>query len=345
MKLRQPRQRPWWPRALTLLIVLGLTASFSANAWAQKKSLCVFDVSGANGDAFAIMKDYQVAAAGWGVDFELKPYTNEKTAADDFKAGKCDAVLLTGLRARTFNKFSSTLEAMGAIPSYDLLEKAIGLLSGPKAGDMLKSGDYETVVILPMGAVYLFVKDKSTRTIESLAGKTIATIDFDQAAKTMVREAGASLNAADISTFAGMFNNGAVDACYSPATAYKPLELEKGIKSNGGIVRYPLAQLTAQVIIRSADFPAEFALKSREWSKGEFGRVLKIAKKAEDAIPAKYWIDVPDADRVRYDQLFLDVRVRLRDTDNVYDKQMLTLMRRLRCQADKSRAECAEKRE
>ncbi|MDX9719913.1 MAG: DUF6091 family protein [Myxococcota bacterium] len=327
------------------IISMGLVlALLPASAWAAQ-TFCVFDPSGANGDAYAAMKELQTAAAGWGVELELKPYTNEKTAADDFKAKKCDAVFLTGTRARDLVKFTSTLEAMGALSSYDMLEDAIKLLAKEKAAKMVKSGDYETAAIIPMGAVYLFVRDKSIKTIESLAGKSISTLDYDDASKAMVKKAGASATAADVSTFAGMFNNGSVDACYAPATVFKPLELEKGLKKGGGIVRYPLAMLTGQVIIRSASFGEDFGQKAREWSQSNFKTMVKLASKAEKDIPSSYWIDVSDEDKARYDQLFLEVRVSLRDNEKVYDKQMLTLLRRLRCDADKNRAECAEKLE
>ena len=59
---------------------------------ADSKTLCVYDPGGASGDAYQIIKDYRTAAAGWGVNFTLKPYTDEKTAAEDFKAGQCQAV-------------------------------------------------------------------------------------------------------------------------------------------------------------------------------------------------------------------------------------------------------------
>ena len=91
-----------------------MTASVSANA--GNLNLCVYDPSGANGDAFQLMKEYRIAALGWGVDFKLKPYTDEKTAAEDFKAGQCDGVVLTGTRVRSFQKFTGTIEAMGAVP-------------------------------------------------------------------------------------------------------------------------------------------------------------------------------------------------------------------------------------
>lgn len=330
-----------------ILATIGLSfaiASSIATA-SETRSLCVYDPSGANGDAFATMKDYQVAAAAWGYDFELKPYTNEKTASDDFKAKKCDAVFLTGVRARNFTKFASSLEAMGALPTYKLLGEAIQLLAQPKAAKLMKSGDYETALIMPMGAVYIFTRDRSWQSIESISGKRITTIDFDQAAKHMVSLAGASMVAADISTFAGLFNNGAADLCYAPATAFKPLELEKGIKEKGGIVRYPIAQLTGQILIHTAHFDDKFAKQSRKYGADNFEKTLKLSTKADASVDEKYWIDIDKDAIARYDQLFLDVRVKLRDEENVYDKSALTLMRRLRCNADKTKPECAQKRE
>lgn len=313
----------------------------------ESRTLCVYDPSGANGDAYATMKDYQVAASQWGVDFTLKPYTNEKTASDDFKAKKCDAVFLTGLRARSFSKFASTLEALGALPSYELLGEAIKLLAQPndKLAALLKKGGYETAMIMPMGAVYLMVRDRNWKSIEDIAGKRITTIDFDEAAIHMVKLAGASMVSADISTFAGIFNNGAADICYSPATAFKPLELEKGVKDKGGVVRYPIAQLTGQVLLHSDRFADDFGAKSRTYGAESFQKTVELSTKADASVKDAYWIDISKADRDRYDQIFLDVRIKLRDDLKVYDKTMLGLMRRLRCQADKTRSECAQKKE
>ncbi|MBQ9396097.1 MAG: hypothetical protein IJU23_11385 [Proteobacteria bacterium] len=330
------------PFCLLTLCALGI----AHNAFAgEAKTLCVYDPSGANGDAYATMKDYQVAASAWGVDFTLKPYTNEKTAADDFKADKCDAVFLTGVRARGFTKFAATVEALGATPSYELLGKAIALMAQPKVAPKLKSGDYETAMVMPMGAVYIMVRDKSWNSIESIAGKKISTIGFDAAATYMVKLAGASMVAADISTFGGIFNNGAADICYAPATAFKPLELEKGVKDKGGIIRYPIAQLTGQVLIHSSKFTPEFAQSSREYGSQNFGKILQLSTKSDASIASKYWIDIDKDAKARYDALFQDVRIKLRDEDKIYDKEMLGMMRRLRCKEDNARPECAQKRE
>lgn len=327
---------------LMALSVLGFAANAAAG---EARTLCVYDPSGANGDAFATMKDYQVAASQWGIDFELKPYTNEKTASDDFKAKKCDAVFLTGVRARSFSKMASSLEAMGALPSYELLGEAITLLAQPKAAKFMKNGDYETAMIMPMGAVYLMVRDRSWQSIENIAGKRITTIDFDEAAIHMVKLAGASMVSADISTFAGIFNNGAADICYSPTTAFKPLELEKGVKEKGGIVRYPIAQLTGQILVHADKFTPEFSQKSRQYGADNYSKIVQLATKADAAVDSKYWIEIDKAAQDRYDQIFLDVRVKLRDENKIYDKNTLSIMRRLRCQKDNTRSECAQKRE
>ena len=67
----------------------------------------------------------------------------------------------------------------------------------------------------------------------------------------MVQKVGASMITADVATFAGMFNNGSVDACYAPAFAFNALELYKGVGKKGGVIQYPLAQMTLQLLIHS----------------------------------------------------------------------------------------------
>ncbi len=113
--------------ALAAVASLGLGA-VSAQA-AEQRSLCVFDIIGANGDVYNVMKDLKTQAAGWGVDLKLKPYTDEKIAAEDLKAGQCDGAVLTGLRVRQFNSFAGSMEAIGAIPTYKELKTVMRVLA------------------------------------------------------------------------------------------------------------------------------------------------------------------------------------------------------------------------
>ncbi len=330
--------------SIALSAVLALGFSMMSAQAAEKRTLCVYDPSGASGDIFNMMKDFKLEALKLGIDFELKPQTDEKTVADDFKASQCHAALMTGTRARQFQRFAGSIEAMGALPTYAGLKKVIKTGANPRAAKHMKTGDYEVAGVFPAGAVYLFVRDRSVNTVGKLAGKRLATLAFDDAAKTMVRKVGASLIAADVSNFAGMFNNASVDACYAPAFAYKALELYKGIGEKGGVIRYPLAQMTMQIVLRPTDFPAGFPAKSRALAYSMFNQGKSAATQAEGAIKSSHWIDIPQEDKERYDEMFLDVRVELRDK-GVYDPKALKLMRAVRCKADGSRAECTQNRE
>lgn len=326
--------------ALPLALCLG-----AGVAQAEKLSLCVYDVGGANGDVFNMMKDFRTEAVAWGVELDLKPYTDEATASQDFKAGQCKAVLMTGTRVRAFHKLAGTVEAMGALPTYKNLKTVVKNLSNKRAAKLMKRKTYEVGGIYPGGAVYLLVRDRNINSVPKLAGKSIATLSFDTAAKVMVGLVGASMASADVGTFAGMFNNGSVDACYAPAVAYKALELYKGVGKKGGVLRYPLAQMTLQLLFRSADFPDGFGQHARDYAVQHFDSALKAVKDAEKEIPKSAWIEIPQADKDKYDEMFLDVRLRLRDKEKVFHKTTLKLMRRVRCKANPARAECAEKRE
>ena len=111
------------------------------------------------------------------------------------------------------------------------------------------------------------------------------------------------------------------------------------------MIRYPLAQMTLQLLIRTEDFPADFGVNSRSYAGKSFKDSLKMVKLAEKAIPEKHWIDIPPADKERYDEMFLDVRVELRDGKKVYHPTALKLLRKLRCKVDPARGECVQKRE
>lgn len=318
----------------------------AGQAMAAKHSMCVWDIAGQHGDAFNLLKDYKVAALAWGEDFTLKPYTDEKIAAEDFKAGQCDAVLMTGLRGRLFNSYTGSLDSIGSQPTYASVRLALQAMSSPQLAAKMISGAYEVTGFAPMGAAYLFVNDRSIDTVGELSGKRISVLDFDKAQAKMVQNVGASPVASDITNFAGKFNNGSTDICPAPAAAYKALELYKGLEPNGGVVRYALAQLSLQMIVRSDKFAHNptFGQKSRDWFFANIERSLALIDKAEKEIDAKYWIEIPKADSLKYDELMRQSRIALRD-DGIYNAETLSLLRKVRCKLDSVRAECTEKLE
>ncbi len=85
--------------AIAFILASGFSITSAIADDPIERVLCVFDPSGAVGDAYQMMEDFQTSALEWGVRFDMRPYTDERTASEDFNAGICHAVLLTGVRA------------------------------------------------------------------------------------------------------------------------------------------------------------------------------------------------------------------------------------------------------
>lgn len=325
------------------LAVLTLAAA-APLASAQSIPTCVFDVIGANGDMFNVAKDYALELKAHGVDLELKPYTDEGVAVGDFNAGQCDVVIATDLRTRPFNRFTGSVSAVGALPTYDDLKTVLATLAQPKAAPLMKSGGYEVLGIFPVGAGYLFVDDRSIDTAGELAGKRMATLDYQKDAIHMVNYVKATVVPSDITNFAGKFNNGSVDTAYAPAFAYEALELYKGLSNGGGVVKYPLAQLTIQVIAKDDVIDDASAQEAREVAWGMFPQTMDLIKSQEAAIPGDKWINISDADIEGYQEMFRENRLEMRDgkngAPNVYDPKMLSLLAKIRCASNPTASEC-----
>ncbi len=322
----------------TLLMSAGLMTAVSAAQ--AKQVMCVFDLVGKNGDVYALMKDYQLAAKQWGADIELKVGQNEGVIAEDFKAGKCDAVSITGMRGRQFNNFTGSLDAIGAISNLNLAVKVMQGLASPTFAKYMKNGNYEVVGVVPVGDAYLMVRDRNINTVAKAAGKKIAVLDYDQAQKIMVQQIGAQAVSADVTNFGSKFNNGQVDIIGAPAAVFRPLELHKGLGNTGAIVNYPILQVTGNLIIRPDKFPAGYGQKSRDWIKTQLPRANNILGKMKADIPAKYWMNVPAADRPGYQKLMRESRIAL-TKQGVYNKQMMKLLWQFRCKNEPSNFECS----
>lgn len=337
-----------------VLMVLASVASLSANAARTpierqsadliKRRLCVWDIMGENGEIFAKLKDYQVKAATMGVDFELKGYVDERVASEDFRVRYCDAVVITGLRARPFNPFTGSIEAIGAIPTTEHMRTLISALSSPAAAHYMSTTfdgqTYEVVGLMPFGAAYGFVNDRRIDNPEALPGKKIAIFDYDKAEAKLVRNLGAQSDPSDMTNFAGKFNNGKVDIVLAPATAYRPLELYRGLGKNGGIVDYVLAQVSLQILIHSDRFPANFGQSSRQYIAGQFDSYYKTVKGYEAEVDPKYWVRITEASRARYQEMSRLSRIDL-VRDGIYDKKMMALLKKIRCQKNPELAECS----
>ncbi|MCA6062029.1 hypothetical protein I9W95_00250 [Thalassolituus marinus] len=335
-------------RACSVLLTLAtsalLTISSAATAEIIDRSFCVFDPVGAKGPVFDAMRDYQAAALGWGVNFELRAYTSEAVVTADFNAGKCDAMGVTGTRVRPYNSFTASIEALGGVSDYQQLQTLIAMLAKPQASKYMKQGKYEVAGIMPGGAVYVFVRDKAINSVEAAAGKRIATLDYDQASLKVVEHIGATMVPSTVATFAPRFNNGDVDIAYAPAIAYQPFEMYKGLGEKGGIYQFSLAQMNFQLVVQADRFPQGFAQASRDYAFRHFDQAMEHIRQAESDIPQNYWQKLPPEMETDYKEMLRQIRVSLTN-DGVYDPRMMKLMFRLRCRAEPGHYECAEKLE
>ena len=323
-----------------LLAIAAMTMAPFAGAL-EDRSICIYDPLGNSGPMFGLMRDYREFALAEGYNITLHAYTDEKIASDDFKAGQCAGVVMTGARARPFSKFAATIEAIGAGPTDEVMRDVVNTISAPGAAKYMRTDRYEVGGVIPAGAVYLFVNDRSIDTVEELSGKKIATLDYDEPSIKMVNHVGAAVVPSNSANFSGKFNNGSVDIAYAPAIAYKPLEMYKGLGSKGGIMRYNLAYLDFQLVYHRETINDEFGQKSRQFVASLFDRAVKSIKAHTDEIEAHYWMDLPTEDAKKYNEMLRQVRVTLRD-EGVYDGTMLRLLKKLRCKADGSAAECVE---
>ncbi|KZZ32616.1 MULTISPECIES: putative solute-binding protein [unclassified Oleiphilus] len=326
------------------LIVLSLLAISNSSFASQLSPLtmCVFDFVGHDGPVHKRMKEFKIDATRWGVDLSFKVYTDDRVASEEFKNGVCDMLNLPGIRAREYNDFTGSINAVGAIPTYKHLGMIIKTLSSPKAGKLMRKGEYEVIGISPIGAIFLFVKDRDISVPSDLAGKKVTVLDNAPETGYLAEKIGLTPVSSSIMNALQKFNNHAVDITGAPGLAYEPMEMYKGLEPNGGIINWPSLQVTMQLIVRWKKIPDGFAQKTRTLLANKYLSDIKSIEQSEQTIPEKYWINISDQAKDEWNELFRESRLALRDR-NVYNAKALTLFRKVRCKVDPNLAECTSK--
>ena len=313
--------------------------------------VCIFDPIGNNGPAIQYAKDLVLQARRWNVFLDIRAYTDERVAAEDFKAGQCDAVALSTFRAKQFNKFIGTFDSVGALQDYSQVRTAMNVIyTNPKVAPYLIEGPYQVGGIVPIGAVFVMVNDRKIDSIEKAAGKKVAVLDFDKSQARMVEKLGAQPVPSDITNFSGKFNNGQVDIIAAPAIVFRPLELYRGLGDKGGIYRIPLVMMSGSVVFRREKFLKEIPdlddklQKIRNFAITYLDQAYALIDSVEKDIPAKYWMDLTDADKDKYFRMMREARLQLLQ-DGTYDPKMLGLLKKVRCKHNPASYECALKDE
>ncbi|HEX4878450.1 MAG TPA: putative solute-binding protein [Limnobacter sp.] len=309
--------------------------------------ICIFDIMGRNGPVFSIAQDVALEAKRWNVHAELLPFNNESVAANSFKVGACDAVGMSTLRARSYNFFMGSFDAVGALMTYEEVKTAISVLMGSdKMYARSINHPYQVVGMAPLGAAYVMVNDRAINSLEKAAGKKVAVLEWDSSQAKMVQQIGAQPVASDISNFAQKFNNGVVDIIAAPALAYGPFELYRGLGTKGAVFNLPLGQVTGSAVINRTKFEKEIPdlddkiKKLRKFGLRFLDQGIEVIKKLEKTVPERYWMTLEAQEKIKYMRMMDEARAQL-TAEGVYHPEMMTFLMRVRCRHSPTLAECA----
>ena len=325
-----------------ILSTLALCA-FS-NMVQAKQQVCVFDLLGKAGESYKFLEEWALVSKKWGAQVQLISFQDEDLADKAFQNDKCDAVYMTSMRARTYNKFAGSIDALGGVPSNKIAQKAVEYVLDPRntkrMTTTLQGENYEVAGIGLIGSAYIFVKDRSLNTIEKAQGKKFAILHYDRAQRVMVERVGAVPVMSDISNFIKKFNTGEVDVVAAPAYAYKPLEIEKGLGSKGAMLNFPVVNVTADLIVRPERFPAQFGEQSRQWFLQKIPQSFAMVQRLEAAIPSKIKMQLSKEDKEKYQRLLREGRIDL-TKQGIYDPGMMRVLKKARCTVERTNFECS----
>lgn len=335
--------------SLFLLWSTAVTAAPATTAALMKPvslRFCLFDPVGNTGQLANLGRDLVLEARKWNLIVDLRVYMDERVAAEDFKAGQCEGVAITTLRARQFNRIIGSIDSPGNLRDYKEVRTLIRALAHPAFEPMSITGRYQVVGVVPVGALYVMTNDRAINSIEKAAGKRIAVLDWDPSQAKMISALGAHPVLSDITNYGSKFNNGQADIIAAPAMAFQPLELYKGIGRKGGIFRFPLLHATGTILIRRdlllpriPDLDARLA-KLREYGLTFIDSFIGTIQTSEKDLPDNLWIELSAKDKVKYWRMLREARIRMTQ-DGVYDSSMMTLLKKVRCRHDPANEECA----
>lgn len=307
------------------------------------QNVCVFDLLGKSGESYKLMEEWALAAKEWQADITLIPFQDEALVDRRLREGKCDAAYMTSMRARNYNKFAGSIDAIGGVTSNAIAQKAISYVLDKRNKHRMvtvQNGvNYEVVGIVQIGLAYLFVRDKNLNSIEKVRGTKFAILQYDAAQKIMVESVGAQPIPSEITDFVKKFNSGQVDAIAAPAYAYKPLEISKGVGVKGAMFTFPVVNVTGDLVARSDKFPTDFGIKSRAWFLQQLPQNFAMIKRLEMGVPSKIKMNFSAEDKIKYQKILREGRLSL-TKQGVYDATMMSVLKRARCTVERTNFEC-----
>lgn len=319
-----------------------LTAGVCAlvNLSAQAQQLCVFDVMGTGGDTYALMKDYALFSQSQGVKLELSVFTDEAEPLALYQSGQCEMMSSTSISARPFNRFVSTISAIGVVPTMEVANSAMRLVANPKLQHLMTNEQHEVAGMTPMGLVYMLINGTWFKSTADLHGRKVGYLKTDPSQEHAWERLGLKPVPLGIDNYAHAFNRGEIDVLPAPAMVIKPFELDKRLhRSHGKIIKIPLVFLTQTVVFNRKDFPSDFGNKSRQWFHSQIPRMMRAIQRIEQEIPKDLWQPLNEKDYDGNRLLMLQLRQRYLK-EGVFDRRMDQILERIRCQQGVNETHC-----
>lgn len=320
------------------VLLAGLAYSLSIHA--NTPTICIFDLGGTSGDTYILMKDFALQSQKWGVPLQLSVYAEETEVIRAFQQQDCQGMVLTDIAARQFNRFVGSMNAVGAIPNYRVARAVYQTMLHPKLEPYMTEGRTEVAGVVPMGLVYSFSQDRQyVATLGNMMGKRIGVLDTDPLQSRLIKRIGAQPIPQKTSRYQKLFNQHLIDILPAPVVAYSALELEQGLGEKGGVSRFPLLLLSQVLIVDPSAFPQGYGQWGRGWMHAEVPRLLRQIDQHERSVPPRRWVDIPASDQLGYRRLMREMRVNFIQ-ESIYDRKMLTLIKRVRCALNPQEFDC-----
>jgi len=209
-------------------------------------------------------------------------------------------------------------------------------LTSKKASKLMRKGDYEIVGILPLGASFFYINNRENERPQNFNNLRIAVSNYAPGLSYIANLLEMIPVSVTDRAAAGMFNAGNIDLTINTNIDYEYFNLYQGLGGTGGILQFPVKQLTMQLIVRHEDLPSEnFSQNLRDMF---FAQHRTILHKESD-IPGNYKIYVDKSILDVWGELFRKTRISLRE-QAIYDPKALTLFRKVRCKVNPNRDEC-----
>ena len=97
-----------------------------------KQQVCVFDLLGKAGESYKFLEEWALVSKRWGAQVQLISFQDEDLADKAFQNDKCNAVYMTSMCARTYNKFAGSIDALGGVPAIKLHKRRWNMYSIPE---------------------------------------------------------------------------------------------------------------------------------------------------------------------------------------------------------------------